>query len=193
MRCSPRVNAGALVTAVNGAGRTTSYSSPSPSGLLGAVTDARGQTTRVEWVSQDQAWRVTRVISPDGTATQYAYTTSYGRVTRTVVTDARGVATTYAIGAAGDVAQVTLPIGGGSAQITYAYDARHNVTQVTDPRGHRTTYEYTTRNGGLHQGRRLSAGHPAAVSDVPGRLGAALRAHQRERRGSGPAAVDRSP
>ncbi len=142
--------AGALVTAVGGAGGTTSHTYSSPSGLLGSVTNARGHTTALQWANLDNAWRVTRVLAPDGAATHYAYTTSYGRVTRTVTTDARGHATTYAISSGGNVTHVTLPIGGGGSggnnTTAYAYDARHNVTQVTDPRGSRTTYEYNPRN-----------------------------------------------
>ncbi|MDR7552929.1 MAG: RHS repeat-associated core domain-containing protein, partial [Armatimonadota bacterium] len=69
-------------------------------------------------------------------------TTAPYPVVRTVVTDARGQATTYEI-SGGDVVKVTNPLG----HVTqYAYDARHNVTAATDSLGRRTTVVYNDRN-----------------------------------------------
>ncbi|MDR7522351.1 MAG: hypothetical protein QN168_07810 [Armatimonadota bacterium] len=92
---------GLLASAVNGAGRTTGYTYAgfAPPGFLGltGATNARGYTTTITWqrATLDAPFRVARVTAPDGTATTYAYTASGSRVTRTVVTNARGHATTY--------------------------------------------------------------------------------------------------
>jgi RHS repeat-associated protein len=116
--------------------------------LLASVTSPRGVgfTTTVDWIAgPDGSPRVSRVIAPDGNATTYTYThasTAPYRVIRTVVTNARGFATTFDMNS-GDIERVTDPM----ANVTqFAYDTRHNVTRVTDPRGHQTTYQYNGRN-----------------------------------------------
>ncbi len=140
----------ALQSVTNGAGQTTAYWYD-VAGRLRGVTNSRGQITWIEWTVLENAARVTRVIAPDTSATSYAYAFHpvTKQVTRTVVTNARGFATTYDFYAGedqnyfGNLERVTDPLG---TVTQYAYDARHNVTQVTDPRGNRTTYQYNSRN-----------------------------------------------
>jgi RHS repeat-associated protein len=157
---------GFLVTeARHSIGRVTRYGY-TPRGLLASVINARGHGTAVEWSGgstcstlsgSDTTPRVTKVTAPDGAATSYGYTIealTVGtwqacRVTRSVMTDARGHGTTYEMYRGsdekyvGNVERVTDPLG-NLTQL--AYDARRNTTQVTDARGLVTTYEYSGRN-----------------------------------------------
>lgn len=116
------------------------------SALLASVANARGVATTIDWASgPDGTPRVARVVGPNGETTTYAYTyesTSPYRVIRTVVTNARGHATTYDI-SNGDVTKATNPLGHATQ---YTYDSRHNVTQVTDALGNRATFAYNSHN-----------------------------------------------
>ncbi|MGH2372768.1 MAG: hypothetical protein ACRDIC_04735, partial [bacterium] len=142
--------AGMLARVDNPAAQSTYYAYDL-GGRLEQVTTSRGWTTWINWNMVEGQARVTRVTAPDGTFTSYTYTVSptTQRVTRTVVTNARGQPTTYDFYTGtdenffGNVERVTNPQGNVTL---LAYDARHNVTQVTDPRGNRTTYAYNGRN-----------------------------------------------
>ncbi|MGH7427391.1 MAG: hypothetical protein ACREJ4_03375, partial [Candidatus Methylomirabilaceae bacterium] len=142
--------AGLIARVDNPAAQSTWYTYDASS-RLEQVTNSRGWTTWINWNMVDGQARVTRVTRADGTFTSYLYTLVPGtqRVARTVVTNARGLNTTYDFytGADenffGNVDRVTNPQG----QVTaFGYDSRHNVIQVTDPRSNRTTYAYNARN-----------------------------------------------
>jgi YD repeat-containing protein len=139
---------GRLTAVLNAAGFTTGYAYDQY-GRLNAVTNARGHATGITWTTLWNKGRVTRVTAPGGAQTNYAYTFAGGQLTRTVVTDALGHATTHEFYAGTDEKQFGNVIRTTDAlnNVTqYAYDDRHNVTQVTDAKQNRTTYQYNTRN-----------------------------------------------
>ncbi|MDQ7858879.1 MAG: RHS repeat domain-containing protein [Armatimonadota bacterium] len=87
---------GQLASVTNGAGRTTSYTyEPLLARRLLSVTTARGHTTALQWSTLANAGRITRVTAPDGSVTTYSYTIQGTGIGTTVVTNARGHATTY--------------------------------------------------------------------------------------------------
>ncbi len=142
---------GGLISRVDTPGGQATLYAYGAGGRLEQVTNSRGWTTTIQWSMVDGYPRVTRVTRADGTFTSYAYTLAPGgqRVGRTVVTNARGHATTYDFYSGadenyfGNVDRVTNHLG----HVTqFAYDARHNVTNVVDPRGNATVYSYNSRN-----------------------------------------------
>ncbi len=135
---------GQVISASRGPGQTTQYGYNG--GLLTTITDALGATTTIVWVCSPCApdtWRVSQVIPPGQTpqtSASYTYSTA---PTRTVVTDARGYATTYEMDGAGNVTRSTDPLNNVTQS---TYDGNQNVTQVTDARGNLTTFTYNGRN-----------------------------------------------
>ncbi len=135
---------GQVISVSRGPGQTTQYGYNG--GLLTSITDALGATTTIVWVCSPCApdtWRVSQVIPPGQTpqtSPSYTYSTA---PTRTVVTDARGYATTYEMDGAGNVARTTDPLNNVTQS---SYDGNQNLMQVTDARGNLTTFTYNARN-----------------------------------------------
>ncbi len=149
---------GGLATVTDPAGGVTSYTYDSQ-GRMTSITDPRGITYIT--TEYDSASRVSRQTQADGGVWQFAYTTTAGAITQTVVTDPRGNPTTYRFNGQGYQLSQTDALGqtttftrdpatnlllattdplGRATRLTY--DAAGNVTTITDPAGNVRTFTY---------------------------------------------------
>lgn len=146
-----------LATVTDPLGQVTNYTYEA--GRLKTIIDARGIVFLTN--DYDSAGRVIQQAQADSGLWQFAYTTSGGLVTQTIVTDPQGHRTTsrfngfgYPLGRADGVGQSAASARDANSNLllsatdslerktTYEYDANGNVTKITDPDNKTTQFEY---------------------------------------------------
>ena len=118
-------------------------------GLLIQTTDARGNSSNIQYDAQGRPTQVTDALG-NPTVTTYD-PAGLGRVVSE--RNARGHLTSYSHDANGNVLTITDAAGGLT---THSYDANDNLTSTTDPRGNTTTYVYDILNRKIEE--RYSVG-----------------------------------
>jgi RHS repeat-associated protein len=116
-------------------------------GLLTAMTDQGGATTRFDW---DNSGRLLDIIDPLGGMNSFTYD---GNMVASTTNEA-GETTTYAHDAAQNLTQIIAPLGHTQ---TYTYDANGQVSSYTDALGRTTSVAFD------------AAGHIKSVTDALGR------------------------
>ena len=115
-----------LASATDPRGNTTSYTYDA-SGALTAVTNARGQKTRV--TQHTPGGLPLTIVDPNGVVTHLTYDKRQRLTSETVDTAGGARKTSYTYDPAGNLTAVTLP---GGAKLTYAYDAANRLVRTTD-------------------------------------------------------------
>ena len=148
---------GNLIDSAGATGAHTTYTYSQAQGLahsMLSMTDPQGGTTSWEYYDNDT---VSAVIFPGQGRLSFLYSAMHDY---TLVSDERGVATTYYFDSFGDIIRTTDAAGNaveqtwsGDAKMLsrtdqegyttrYTYDGSGNITQVTDPLGNTTKFTY---------------------------------------------------
>lgn len=105
-------------------------------------TDVIGRVTRREF---DERENVTLLVGPDGSRKTYKWDSKWNNLLERV--DARGMVTKFSYNANGHMIQKTEAFGTSLARTwNWEYDNNDRMILGTDPLGHRTAYEYDSRD-----------------------------------------------
>jgi len=154
--------AGHLIQSTDPFGKSESYTYDASHNML-SVTDWRGNQMVAN--TYDANNRVAKQTYADGKTNLFSYTLdTNGKVTRTDVTNERGIVTRYILNASGYPSSIITALGLPEQQtVTYQRDAATNlVTSRTDALGRTTSYTYDAKGNTLST--TSLAGTPNAVT-----------------------------
>ena len=141
-------------------------------GLVTSVKDALNQTTDREYDTHGNLLKVTDPLLTGASSRLFVANTYYPNGQVQTSTDKRGLVTTYAWDAAGNLTSSQNTVGGVVNLVSHQYDANGNRSQTTDAMGNITRYTYD-RNNRLKTVEKLIAGGSILTStnyDALGRV-----------------------